>query len=135
MKHGKRTQVLVLDKMRALNVATVSSRGPTESLSLSAFSVRSFRSPYAEASLTAVRCAWHARLLRFLRLLLPASCALCLFPACALAAAAADVHWLNSLEGGRACLLVDSYHDLCDGEALEEAFFLVEVCSKFWGMF
>lgn len=41
--------------------------------------------------------------------------------------AAADVHFLNSLEGGQACLLVDCYADLTDGVALEEAFFIVEV--------
>lgn len=40
---------------------------------------------------------------------------------------AADVHFLNSLEGGEACLLVDCYADLTDGVALEEAFFLLEV--------
>lgn len=41
--------------------------------------------------------------------------------------AAGDVYWLNSLEGGHACLLVDSYGDLADGVALEEAFLLTEV--------
>ena len=41
-------------------------------------------------------------------------------------AAAADVHWLNSLDG-EACLLVDSYRDLSDGVALEEAFRIVLV--------
>lgn len=39
---------------------------------------------------------------------------------------AADVHWLNSLDG-EACLLVDSYDDLRDGIALEEAVALIEV--------
>ncbi|CAM9100433.1 unnamed protein product [Scytosiphon promiscuus] len=39
---------------------------------------------------------------------------------------AADVYWLNSLEGGEACLLVDSYRDLADGVALAEALFLIE---------
>lgn len=43
--------------------------------------------------------------------------------------AAADVHFLNSLEGGEACLLVDSYGDLTNGVALEEAFLLIEVNS------
>ena len=43
---------------------------------------------------------------------------------------AADVHWLNSLNGGQACLLVDSYRDLRNGEALEEAFHLIEVYSN-----
>lgn len=41
--------------------------------------------------------------------------------------AAGDVYWLNSLEGGHACLLVDSYDNLADGVALEEAFLLIEV--------
>ncbi|CAB1105883.1 unnamed protein product [Ectocarpus sp. CCAP 1310/34] len=40
---------------------------------------------------------------------------------------AGDVYWLNSLEGGHACLLVDTYGDLADGVALEEAFLLIEV--------
>lgn len=43
------------------------------------------------------------------------------------AGAAADVHWLNSLDGGNACLLVDCYRDLSDGVALEEALVLIEV--------
>ncbi|CAM9641801.1 unnamed protein product, partial [Ectocarpus sp. 4 AP-2014] len=43
---------------------------------------------------------------------------------------AGDVHWLNSLEGGHACLLVDSYGDLADGVALEEAFLLIEGYSS-----
>ncbi|CAM9171887.1 unnamed protein product, partial [Laminaria digitata] len=38
---------------------------------------------------------------------------------------AADVHWLNSLDG-EACLLVDSYRDLADGLALEEAVFMAQ---------
>lgn len=37
------------------------------------------------------------------------------------------MHWLNSLERGNACLLVDCYRDLSDGVALEEAFSLIEV--------
>ncbi|CAM9358231.1 unnamed protein product [Ectocarpus sp. 12 AP-2014] len=44
--------------------------------------------------------------------------------------AAGDVYWLNSLEGGHACLLVDSYGDLADGVALEEAFLLIEGYSS-----
>ncbi|CAM9228108.1 unnamed protein product, partial [Ectocarpus sp. 6 AP-2014] len=43
---------------------------------------------------------------------------------------AGDVYWLNSLEGGHACLLVDSYGDLADGVAVEEAFLLIEGYSS-----
>ena len=46
-----------------------------------------------------------------------------------MAATAADVHWLNSLDG-EACLLVDAYRDLADGVALEEAFRMVEVRAE-----
>lgn len=52
----------------------------------------------------------------------PAQCCVLFF-----AGAAADVHWLNSLEDGNACLLVDCYRDLADSVALEEAFLLIEV--------
>lgn len=41
------------------------------------------------------------------------------------------MHWLNSLEGGNACLLVDCYRELSDGVALEEAFILIEVGAPF----
>lgn len=43
-----------------------------------------------------------------------------------LAGAASDVHWLNSIDG-EACLLVDSYGDLGDGLAVQEAVCLIEV--------
>jgi len=95
-------------------------------------SVRSFQSVYTQTSLT-LRCTWRTRTPHvFRRLLLHAARALLLVPCrCTLAGTAADVHWLNSLKGGQACLLVDSYRDLRDGEAFEEAFSLIEVCSRY----
>lgn len=48
---------------------------------------------------------------------------------CCSTVAASDIHWLNCVDG-EACLLVDSYRDLRDGEAVAEVVAVVQVLYK-----